>query len=69
MPDLKPALVIQDSADPNVTCYAKLITLDGKFINFEMDRELAYGLLIEMAYHLKRQEGIQANASVETPAP
>ena len=68
MPDLKPASIIQDSKDPDVTCYAKLLVPDGAFITFEINRGLAYGILTEMAYHLRRQEGIQANAPVETPA-
>ena len=61
---LKAAMVFQYSDNPDVTAYAKLIGPDGKFTNFEIDRDMAHIMLVELIHHMKRQEGIIANAPV-----
>tara|TARA_R110000796_G_scaffold41094_3_gene101442 strand:+ start:1457 stop:1747 length:291 start_codon:yes stop_codon:yes gene_type:complete len=65
--ELKPAMVFQYSNDPKATCYAKLIMPDGRFSNFEIDRDMAHLMMIELLHHMKRQEGIIANAPENLP--
>lgn len=60
--EMKPAIVFQASQDPNITCYAKLIMPDGKFSNFEIDREMAHMMLVELLYHTHLQTGRILNA-------
>ena len=60
--NLKPVLRFQYSDDPDVTAFAMLTGPDGKFINFSVDREMAYTMLTEMAYHLRRQEERKVDA-------
>jgi hypothetical protein len=55
-PPLRPTLIFQAAQDVALTAHAKLAGPDGTFVNFEIDRELAYGIITELVYHLNRQE-------------
>tara|TARA_R110000803_G_scaffold56795_1_gene114215 strand:+ start:3826 stop:4041 length:216 start_codon:yes stop_codon:yes gene_type:complete len=60
--EMKAAIVFQASLDPGTTCYAKLIMPDGKFSNFEIDREMAHMMVVELTYHMYLQTGRILNA-------
>ena len=65
--NLKPTMRFQHSDDLDVTCHAILAGPDGKFTNFDIDRELAYIILFELVHHLRRQEKEIADAPKELP--
>ena len=48
--------------DPGTPFYAKLIMPDGKFSNFEIDREMAHMMVVELTYHMYLQTGRILNA-------
>jgi hypothetical protein len=62
---LKPTMVFQKSDSVDDTVHAQLTLPDGKFTRFSIDREMAYGMVIELVYHLRRQEELIANAPVQ----
>jgi len=64
---LKPAVVFTAPQDLDVTCNVQLTLPDGKFSRFTIDREMAYGMVIELVYHLRRQEEAQADAPIQAP--
>ena len=59
---LKSVMNFQASQDPEVTCFAKLSGPNGRFTDFTIDRDLAYLMISELTYHLKRQEKVIADA-------
>ena len=63
-PPLKPAVVFHHSEDPDVTAHVRAVGLDGKFMDIALDRELAYNMLTELVYHLRRQEKLIAEQPV-----
>tara|TARA_R110000824_G_scaffold30128_9_gene99431 strand:+ start:906 stop:1145 length:240 start_codon:yes stop_codon:yes gene_type:complete len=64
---LKPTITFQATDDVSITASCILTGPDGKFVNFSLDREMAYGMAIELVYHLRRQEELIANAPVQAP--
>jgi|TARA_R110000823_G_C15869143_1_gene493984 hypothetical protein len=59
---LKAAMTFQYSDNPDITCYAMLTGPNGKFTNFEIDRDMAHIMMVELIHHMRRQEGVIANA-------
>ena len=64
---LKPTMIFHQSQDLDVTCFAKLLGTDGRFIDFAIDRDMAWNMIVELNFHLKRQEDHRANAPVPAP--
>ena len=65
---LKPYMVFQASGDLDITCHTKLSGPNGRFVDFSIDREMAYMVVTELIYHLRRQEEAIANAPVKIPS-
>lgn len=62
---LKNSVVFQAAEDLDMTCAAMLTGPDGKFTNFSIDRDLAWLMVTELVYHLRRQEERIANAPIQ----
>jgi hypothetical protein len=60
--EMKATIVFQAAQATGTTCYAKLIMPDGKFSNFEIDREMAHMMVVELTYHMYLQTGRILNA-------
>jgi hypothetical protein len=54
--------------DPHdVVAYAKLVLPSGKFTDFEIDVQMAEGLMVELNYHMKQLEKRIADAPRTAP--
>ena len=68
-PALKPFFIVQASDDLDQTAFVQLSLPDGKFVNFSIDREVAYALAFDLMYHLHRQEKAIADAPKKLDNP
>ena len=66
-PKLQPSMVFHQSDNLDFVCYAKVIGVDGRFIDFSIDRDLAFIMMIELTHHLKRHAERKDNAPVQIP--
>lgn len=65
VPLLKPMFVVQASNDLTLTAHVQLSLPDGKFIKFSVDRDTSQRLVVDLDYHLRRQEKAIADAQKE----
>ena len=66
-PELQPSMVFHQSDNPNYICHAKVVGVDGRFLDFSIDRDLGHIIMVEIMYYLKRHEERNFNASVQIP--
>ena len=66
-PELQPSMVFHQSDNLDFICHAKVIGVDGRFIDFSIDRDLAFIMMIELTHHLKRHAERRDNAPVQVP--
>lgn len=66
-PELQPSMVFNQSGNLDFVCHAKVIGVDGRSIDFSIDRDLAFIMMIELIHHLKRHAERKDNAPVKVP--
>ena len=53
---LQPSMVFHQSDNPDYICHTKVVGVDGKFLDFSIDRDLGHVIMVEIMYYLKRHE-------------